>query len=76
MGSAARKNVQPIYYSLLARDNAAAVPAAKRQRNGQAVDTHDTEIAATVVAHHAKLATPNVEHCADSSAEVVNPYAQ
>jgi hypothetical protein len=75
-GSAARKNVQPIYKSLLARDNAAAVLAAKRQRYGQVVDTHDTEIAAIVVARHAKLEAPNVEHCADSSAEVVNPYAQ
>jgi hypothetical protein len=49
--------------------------AAKRQRNRQPVDMRDTQIAAIVVARRAKLTTRNVEHFADLSVEVVNPWA-
>jgi predicted nucleic acid-binding protein len=53
---------------------AAAVLAAERQRKGRPVDMRDTQIAGIAVARRAKLATRNVKHFADLSAEVVNPW--
>jgi predicted nucleic acid-binding protein len=53
---------------------AAASIAAKRQRNGRPVDMRDTQIAGIVVARRAMLATRNVKHFADLTAEVVNPW--
>jgi predicted nucleic acid-binding protein len=52
---------------------AAAGLAAERQRDGKPVDMHDTQIAGFVVARRAKLATRNVKHHADLTAEVVEP---
>ncbi len=53
---------------------AAAALAAERQRNGRIVDMRDTQIAGTVIARRATLATRNVNHFADLTAEVVNPW--
>jgi toxin FitB len=53
---------------------AAARLAAERQRNGRTVDMRDTQIAGIVIARRATLATRNVKHFADLSAEVVNPW--
>jgi predicted nucleic acid-binding protein len=53
---------------------AAADLAAERQRNGRTVDMRDTQIAGIVVARRARLATRNVKHFADLTAEVVNPW--
>jgi predicted nucleic acid-binding protein len=48
--------------------------AAERQQNGRTVDMRDTQIAGIVVARRAALATRNVKHFADLTAEVVNPW--
>jgi predicted nucleic acid-binding protein len=53
---------------------AAAVLAVKRQREGRVIDIRDTQIAGIVIARRAKLATRNVKHFADLSADVVNPW--
>jgi toxin FitB len=53
---------------------AAAGLAAKRQRNGRTVDMRDTQIAGIAIARRATLATRNVKHFADLTAEVVNPW--
>ncbi len=53
---------------------AAAGLAAERQRNGRTVDMRDTQIAGIVIARRATLATRNVKHFADLTAEVVNPW--
>src|ERR1700723_3415621 len=53
---------------------AAAGLAAVRQRNGRTVDMRDTQIAGIVIARRATLATRNVKHFADLTAEVVNPW--
>jgi toxin FitB len=53
---------------------AAAGLAAEKQRNGRTVDMRDTQIAAIVIARRATLATRNVKHFADLTAEVVNPW--
>jgi predicted nucleic acid-binding protein len=53
---------------------AAAGLASERQRNGRTVDMRDTQIAGIVIARRATLATRNVKHFADLSAEVVNPW--
>jgi predicted nucleic acid-binding protein len=53
---------------------AAADLAAERQRDGRTVDMRDTQIAGIVVARRATLATRNVKHFADLTAEVVNPW--
>lgn len=53
---------------------AAAALAAERQRNGRTVDMRDTQIAGIVIARRATLATRNVKHFADLTAEVVNPW--
>jgi toxin FitB len=53
---------------------AAAALAAGRQRNGRTVDMRDTQIAGIVIARRATLATRNVKHFADLTAEVVNPW--
>jgi len=53
---------------------AAARLAAERQRSGRYVDMRDTQIAGIVIARRAKLATRNVKHFADLTAEVVNPW--
>ena len=53
---------------------AAAVLAAERQQNGRTVDMRDTQIAGIVIARRAALATRNVKHFADLTAEVVNPW--
>jgi hypothetical protein len=47
---------------------------AERQRNGRTVDMRDTQIAGIVIARRATLATRNVKHFADLTAEVVNPW--
>ncbi len=52
----------------------AAGLAAERQRNGRTVDMRDTRIAGIVIARRATLATRNVKHFADLTAEVVNPW--
>ena len=48
--------------------------AAERQQNGRTVDMRDTQIAGIVIARRAALATRNVKHFADLTAEVVNPW--
>ena len=53
---------------------AAAALASERQRNGRTVDMRDTQIAGIVIARRATLATRNVKHFADLTAEVVNPW--
>jgi predicted nucleic acid-binding protein len=53
---------------------APAVLAAERQQNGRTVDMRDTQIAGIVIARRAALATRNVKHFADITAEVVNPW--
>ena len=53
---------------------AAASLAAERQRNGRTVDTRDAQIARIVIVRRATLATRNVKHFADLTAEVVNPW--
>jgi toxin FitB len=53
---------------------AAAVLAAERQQNGRTVDMRDSQIAGIVIARRAALATRNVKHFADITAEVVNPW--
>jgi predicted nucleic acid-binding protein len=53
---------------------AAAGLAAERKRNGRTVDMRDTQIAGIVIARRATLATRNVRHFADLTAEVVNPW--
>jgi toxin FitB len=53
---------------------AAADLAGERQRSGQYVDVRDTQIAGIVIARRATLATRNIKHFADLSAEVVNPW--
>jgi predicted nucleic acid-binding protein len=52
----------------------AAALAADRQRRGQPVDMRDTQIAGIVLSRRATLATRNVRHFSDLSAEVVNPW--
>jgi hypothetical protein len=52
----------------------AATLAAERQRNGRTVDMRDTQIGGIVIARRATLATRNVKHFADLTAEVVNPW--
>jgi predicted nucleic acid-binding protein len=53
---------------------AAAALAAGRQLDGRPVDMRDTQIAGIVIARRAKLATRNVKHFADLTADVVNPW--
>jgi predicted nucleic acid-binding protein len=53
---------------------AAAGLAAEKQRNGRTVDMRDTQIAGIVIARRATLATRNVKHFTDLTAEVVNPW--
>jgi predicted nucleic acid-binding protein len=53
---------------------AAAGLAAERQRNGRTVDMRDTQIAGIAIARRATLATRNVKHFAELTAEVVNPW--
>jgi predicted nucleic acid-binding protein len=53
---------------------AAAMLAAKRQRDGQSIDMRDTQIAGIVLARRAKLATRNVRHFSDLNVEVINPW--
>jgi len=48
--------------------------AAERQRSGRTVDMRDTQIAGIVITRRAALATRNVKHFADITAEVVNPW--
>ena len=48
--------------------------AVERQRDGRPVDMRDTQIAGIVISRRAKLATRNVKHFADLTAEVVNPW--
>ena len=82
-----RKALEAAFDALLADDlegrvldfdrpaaEAAAVLAAKRQREGRVIDIRDTQIAGIVIARRAKLATRNVKHFADLSADVVNPW--
>jgi toxin FitB len=53
---------------------AAAGLAAERQRSGRPINMRDTQIAGIVLARRAKVATRNVKHFADLTAEVVNPW--
>jgi predicted nucleic acid-binding protein len=82
-----RKALETAFEQLLAEDlekrildfdrpaaEAAAGLAAKRQRNGRPVDMRDTQIAGIVMGRRAMLATRNVKHFADLTAEVVNPW--
>ena len=48
--------------------------AAERQRSGRTVDMRDTQIAGIVIARRATLASRNVKHFADLTAQVVNPW--
>src|SRR5450631_1582717 len=50
---------------------AAALLAARRQRDGLSIDMRDTQIAGIVVARRAKLATRNVRHFSDLNVEVI-----
>lgn len=63
---------------VLAFDQAAAREtarlAARRRRAGQPVDFRDTQIAGIALARGATLATRNVRHFADLSANVINPW--
>lgn len=52
-----------------------ATLAAQRRRAGKIVDMRDTQIAGIVLSRKAAIATRNVEHFADSGAEVMNPWA-
>jgi len=53
---------------------AASSLAAARQRNGRTVDMRNTQIAGIVIVRRSALATRNVKHFADLTAEVVNPW--
>jgi predicted nucleic acid-binding protein len=53
---------------------AAALLAARRQRDGLSIDMRDTQIAGIVVARRAKFATRNVRHFSDLNVEVINPW--
>jgi predicted nucleic acid-binding protein len=55
--------------------NESAVLAERRRRAGRVVDMRDTQIAGIVLSRRAAIATRNVEHFADSGAEVLNPWA-
>ena len=54
--------------------NAAALPAAARQKMGQQVDIRDTQIAGIAVARHATLATQNVRHFTDLKIPIIDPW--
>ena len=82
-----RKALELAFEQLLAEDleerildfdrpaaEAAARLAAERQKNGRTVDMRDKQIAGTVIARRATLATRNVKHFADLTADVVNPW--
>jgi toxin FitB len=47
---------------------------ASRQKRGRPVDLRDTMIAGIVLAHHATLATRNVQHFEGLSVPVVDPW--
>jgi len=47
---------------------------ASRRRKGRPGELRDTMIAGIVLAHHAALATRNMAHFDDISAQVVNPW--
>lgn len=53
---------------------AAALLAARRQRNGLSIDMRDTQIAGIIVARRAKFATRNIRHFSDLNVEVINPW--
>jgi toxin FitB len=53
---------------------AAALLAARRQRDGLSIDMRDTQIAGIVVARRAKFATRNIRHFSDLNIEVINPW--
>ena len=48
---------------------------ASRQKRGRPGDLRDSMIAGIVLAHHAALATRNLNHFDDLSATIVNPWA-
>src|SRR5258708_10217818 len=52
----------------------AAGLASERQRNGRTGDMRDTQTAGILIAPRPTLATRNVKHFADLTAEVVNPW--
>lgn len=49
--------------------------AVSRQKNGRAADMRDCMIAGIVLAHHATLATRNVNYFSDIAAKIINPWA-
>jgi toxin FitB len=53
---------------------AAALLAARRQRDGLSIDMRDTQIAGIVVARRAKFATRNIRHFSDLNIDVINPW--
>jgi hypothetical protein len=53
---------------------AAAGHAVERQQNGRTVDMRDTQFAGIVTARRATLATRNVKHFAELTAELVDPW--
>jgi toxin FitB len=74
-----RQTLELAFEQLLAEDLEQRVldfdrSAAERQRNGRTVNVRDTQIAGIVVTRRATLATRNVKHLADLTAEVVNPW--
>ena len=60
-------------FDLAAAQHAADLMAV-RQKRGRPVDLRDTLIAGIVLAHGAELATRNIDHFADLSVRVVNPW--
>jgi predicted nucleic acid-binding protein len=59
-------------------DDDAAIQAASlmasRRRKGRPVELRDTMIAGIVTAHHASLATRNLDHFEDISVPLINPW--
>lgn len=60
-------------FDVAAAHHAADVVAVRHKR-GRPVDLRDTLIAGIVLAHGAELATRNIDHFADLSVRVVNPW--
>jgi toxin FitB len=75
-----RQALELAFERLLAEDlegrvlESAAALAAERQRNGRTVDMRNTQIVGIVIARRATLATRNVRHFGDLTAELVNPW--
>lgn len=58
----------------LAAAHAAGAVAAKRQRDGQAVEIRDVQIIGIAVSRRATIATRNTRHFQGAGVDVVNPW--